>query len=474
MAECHPVGFQWVMEAKARGAKVIHVDPRFTRTSAVADEHVPLRAGTDIAFLGGIINHVLTNERWFREYVLAYTNASTIVSDEFRDTEDLDGLFSGFDPEARSYDVTSWQYEGGALQAASGEQEQVAAERAATEHDEGGAHGESHGSGGAAIRGEFRSDKTLQDPRCVFQILRRHFARYTPEEVERTCGVPQEQFLRVCETLEANSGGDRTSAFVYSVGWTHHTVGVQYIRAASILQILLGNVGRPGGGILALRGHASIQGSTDIPTLYNLLPGYIAMPHADTGTDLDTFIGNEKLEKGFWGELRSYLVSLLKAYWGPAATPENDFCFDYLPKLTGSHSSFETVMAQLAGECPGYFVLGENPAVGSANAKMQRLGMAKLEWLVVRDLNLVESATWWKDGPEIESGELRTEDIATEVFPARRRAHREGRQLHQHPAHAAVAPPGRRARGRRPQRPVVHLPPRAEDPGEAREQHRGP
>jgi formate dehydrogenase major subunit len=448
MAECHPVGFQWVMEAKARGATLIHVDPRFTRTSAVADVHVPLRAGTDIAFLGGIINHVLANEKDFREYVLAYTNAATIVSEDFRDTEDLDGLFSGFDQEKRSYDVSSWQYEGGGVQAASGERDQVASERQKGHAGGESAHGESHGSGGAAIENEFETDETLQHPRCVFQILKRHFARYTPEVVEQTCGVPQEQFLRVCEELERNSGRERTTAFVYSVGWTHHTVGVQYIRTASILQTLLGNIGRPGGGILALRGHASIQGSTDIPTLYNLLPGYIAMPHAQTGTDLGTYVENEKTDKGFWAELRSYLVSLLKAYWGPAATPENDFCFDYLPRLTGSHSSFETVMAQLEGECNGFFVLGENPAVGSANAKMQRLAMANLDWLVVRDFQLIESATWWKDGPEIETGELRTEDIGTEVFflPAAAHTEKDGsftntqRMLQWH--HQAVEPEG--------------------------------
>jgi formate dehydrogenase major subunit len=426
MAECHPVGFQWVMEAKARGATIIHVDPRFTRTSAVADLHVPLRAGTDIAFLGGIIHHVLANERYFRDYLLAYTNAATLVSEEFRDTEDLDGVFSGLEVDERSYDPSSWMYEGALLQAASGEHEDVAEERAAaregTRHS---ARGEAHGSGGPGIKGELEQDATLQHPRCVFQVLKRHFARYTPEMVERVCGVPQEQFLRVCELLEENSGRERTSAFVYSVGWTHHTVGVQYIRAASILQTLLGNIGRPGGGILALRGHASIQGSTDIPTLFDLLPGYIPMPHAQSAQDLDGYVENEKAEKGYWAELRSYLVSLLKAWWGDAATADNDFCFDYLPRLTGSHSSFETVMAQIAGECKGYLVLGENPVIGSANGKMQRLGMANLDWLVVRDFQLIESATWWKDGPEIETGELRTADIGTEVFFLPAAAHTE-------------------------------------------------
>jgi formate dehydrogenase major subunit len=282
----------------------------------------------------------------------------------------------------------------------------------------------------------------------VFQVLKRHFTRYTPEMVAQICGIPEEQFLRVCESVTANSGRDRTTAWVYSVGWTQHTVGVQYIRTASILQTLLGNIGRPGGGILALRGHASIQGSTDIPTLFNLLPGYIPMPHAHEYETLDDFVEAEGTDKGYWAEMRSYLVSLLKAYWGPAATADNDFCFDYLPRLTGSHSTYETVLAQLAGDCKGYFLMGENPAVGSANGKMQRLGMAKLDWLVVRDFQLIESATWWKDGPEIEAGELRTEDIGTEVFflPAAAHTEKDGsftntqRMLQWH--HQAVEPSG--------------------------------
>jgi formate dehydrogenase major subunit len=266
--------------------------------------------------------------------------------------------------------------------------------------------------------------------------------------VEQICGVPAGPFRRVCELLTGNSGPERTTAFVYSVGWTQHTVGVQYIRTASILQALLGNIGRPGGGILALRGHASIQGSTDIPTLFDLLPGYIPMPHAHANQDLDSFVAAEAATKGYWANMRAYTVSLLKAWWGGAATEGNDFCFDYLPRLTGSHSTYETVMAQLAGRCKGYFLFGENPAVGSANTKMQRLGMAKLDWLVVRDFSLIESATWWKDGPEIETGEMRTEDIGTEVFflPAAAHTEKDGsftntqRMLQWH--HRAVEPAG--------------------------------
>jgi formate dehydrogenase major subunit len=448
MAECHPVGFQWVMEAKARGAKVIHVDPRFTRTSALADIHVPLRAGTDIAFLGGIINHVLKTEKYFRDYVLAYTNAAAVLNEDFADTEDLDGVFSGLDTESRNYDFHTWQYEGLEVQAASGERDLEYEDRSRPRVRQ-AARGETHGSGGAGIpAGEPERDETLQHPRCVFQVLKRHFARYTPEMVEQICGIPQDTFAQVCEFLTANSGRNRTTAFVYSVGWTQHTVGVQYIRTASILQSLLGNIGRPGGGILALRGHASIQGSTDIPTLFNILPGYIPMPHAHENEDLQKFLDAEATSKGYWGDMSSYLVSLLKAWWGGKATPENDFCFGYLPRLTGSHSTYETVMAQLAGDCKGYFVYGENPAVGSANAKMQRLGMAALDWLVVRDFSLIESATWWKNGPEIETGELRTAEIGTEVFflPAAAHTEKDGsftntqRLLQWH--HMAIEPPG--------------------------------
>ena len=427
MAECHPVGFQWVMEAKARGATLIHVDPRFTRTSAVADLHVPIRAGADIAFVGGLINYVLQQEKYFSEYVHAYTNASTILTEDYQDTEELDGVFSGLDREYRYYDFESWRYRGEEIRAAAGERDDASdAERRRIRRTVRQAgRGETHGSGGAAAHLTPDTDDTLQHPRCVFQVLKRHFARYTPELVEQVCGVPQDRFAEVCRLVTENSGRHRTTAFVYSLGWTQHTVGVQYIRTAAILQTLLGNMGRPGGGIMALRGHASIQGSTDIPTLFDLLPGYLPMPHAYGNEDLDTYVAAESVQKGFWANMRSYLVSLLKAWWGDAATAENDYCFDYLPRLTGSHSTYETVLAQLDGTCSGYFLFGQNPAVGSANSRMQRLGMANLDWLVVRDMVMIESATWWKDGPEIETGEMRTDEIGTEVFFLPAAAHTE-------------------------------------------------
>jgi formate dehydrogenase major subunit len=407
MAENHPVGFQWVVEAKLRGAKVFHVDPRFTRTSAMADRHVPLRSGSDIAFLGGVIHHILERERYFREYVVAYTNAATIVSEEFRDTEDLGGVFSGFDPETSSYDASTWAYEGAAMWAAAGRRERGAPVGQAAH----GAHGAELGQGEPPER-----DETLQHPRCVFQLLKRHFARYTPEFVETTCGTPKERFLELCEALCENSGRERTSVFCYSVGWTQHTVGVQNIRAASIIQLLLGNVGRPGGGILALRGHATIQGSTDIPTLYDILPGYLPMPNAHAHSSLDDYIERNAPPRGFWGNTRDYMVSLLKAYWGAAATPENDFCFDYLPRLTGDHSIYPALQKMIAGETEGFFVMGENPVVGAGNGRMNVMALANLKWLVVRDLVEIETASFWYDSPQIETGELRTEDIRTEVF----------------------------------------------------------
>ncbi len=423
MAECHPVAFQWVMEAKAHGAMVIHVDPRFTRTSAVADMHVPIRAGADIAFVGGLINYVLQNEKYFHDYVVAYTNAATLLTEDFADTEDLDGVFSGLNTEERYYDFDTWRYQGEEVKPASGAHNDPdtahaddTRRRAIRGNLRMAGRGEAHGSGGAAANPHPDTDPTLQHPRCVFQVLKRHFARYTSELVEQVTGIRPEQFAAVCRLITENSGRDKTTAFVYSLGWTQHTVGVQYIRTAAILQALLGNMGRPGGGIIALRGHASIQGSTDIPTLFDLLPGYLPMPYADGNADLDEYVTAESVQNGFWSHTRDYLVSLLKAWWGENATEDNDYCYGYLPRLTGSHSTYDTVLAQLDGICKGYFLYGQNPAVGSANARLQRQGMANLDWLVVRDLFMIESATWWKDGPEIEAGDMRTEDIGTEVF----------------------------------------------------------
>jgi formate dehydrogenase major subunit len=279
-------------------------------------------------------------------------------------------------------------------------------------------------------------------------VLERHYARYTPDVVSRICGVDKALFLKVAESLCENSGRERTTAFCYSVGWTQHSVGVQNIRAAAIVQLLLGNMGRPGGGIMALRGHASIQGSSDIPTLFNLLPGYIPMPHAPDAQRFAQYLHNNQSPTGAWTEFPKYVVSLLKAYYGDAARRDNDWGFHWIPKLTGDHSHMTTVADMADGKVKGYFVMGENPVVGSVNGALHRKGLRKLDWLVVSDLTLTETAEFWRTAPEVVRGDVRPEDIATEVFfiPAATHTEKDGtftntqRLLQWH--HKAVEPPG--------------------------------
>jgi formate dehydrogenase major subunit len=424
------------MKARERGATIIHVDPRFSRTSAMADLHVPIRAGSDIAFLGGLIRYVLDTDSYFKEYVLNYTNAATLVNEDFKGPEDLGGFFSGWDPETKTYDPSSWSYEGGAIASPAGQREH--ATQAFSEHQ-----------GGGMMEGEPQRDETLEHPRTVFRQLMRHYARYTPEMVSRVCGVPEEDFLKVARLLVENSGREKTAMFCYALGWTQHNSGVQMIRAAAILQLLLGNMGRPGGGIMAMRGHASIQGSTDIPTLYDLLPGYLPMPKARRGElTLRDYVDSNSSDKGWWSHFGKYIVSLLKAYFGDAATEDNGYGFHHLPKITGNHSHFPTMLRAYDGGLDGLLVMGQNPAVGSIHAGLQRRALARLKWLVVRDLAELETATFWRDGPEVKSGEMRPEDIQTEVFlmPAASHVEKEGhftntqRLLQWHDK--AIEPPG--------------------------------
>ena len=437
MAENHPVGFQWVMEAREKNnATIIHVDPRFTRTSAMADIWVPLRAGTDIIFLGALINYVLTEERYFRDYVVHYTNAPTIVNRKFRDTEDLHGMFSGWNAKEQRYDPQSWLYEG------------------EPERRKGAAH--AHAAGGHGQRGGelgysnvHTQDLSLQDPHCVFQLLKKHFARYTPEMVEQHCGVPRDVFLKTADAFTSASGPERTAAICYAVGWTQHSKGPQIIRAAAILQLLLGNIGRPGGGILALRGHASIQGSTDIPTLYDILPGYLPMPFFENETaTFEQYLKKHTSQTGLWAKMKNYTVSLMRAYYGDAINEENNWGFDFLPRVTGDHSEFGFWLQMADGNLDGLFVMGQNPAVGAPNGRLQRKAMANLKWLVVRDMVETETAAFWKDSPEVQRGELNPTNIATEVFlmPAAGQAEKSGtftntqRLLQYH--NKAVDPPG--------------------------------
>ncbi len=416
MAEAHPIAFGNVVKAKERGAKVIHIDPHFSRTSALANLYIPTRAGADIVFLGAIIRYLLENNAYFHEYVVNYTNATTLIREDFQDTEELDGLFSGFDPETSTYaNQESWDYQ----------------------RDE---------------HGKPLTDPTLQHPQCVFQIMRRHFARYTPEMVEQVCGVSRAQWTLVVQTLIENSGRERTTSLCYAVGWTQHSKGVQIIRAAAMMQLLLGNIGRPGGGIMALRGHASIQGSTDIPTLYDLLAGYMPQPAAlltdtphtqDTPTSttwgekhdqqtnalpqqtLESYIAANGQKLGWWANMPAYIQSLLKAWYGEAIYEEGTDCgYRWLPKITGNHSHLMTSYAMLDGKVKGYFLFGQNPAAGSTNSRMQRKALEQLDWMVVRDLYEVESAAFWHKGPE----PVDPHTIKTEVFllPAAASTEKEG------------------------------------------------
>ena len=473
MAENHPVAFRWPMKAKVdHGAKLIHVDPRFTRTSAVADLYAPVRAGSDIAFLGGLVRYVITSDRWntdpfFRTWVVAYTNAATIIGGEFKDTEDNDGVFSGlmdytggvpewpYNGFARQYSDASWQYAGTRV----GDQGRVAATAQSGEapHAPSGTKpGQPPAPAGPPYDGLVRSlkkpapqrDDTLQDPRCVFQIVKSHFARYTPEMVEQTTGCPRDIFLRVAETILANSGAERTTSFAYAVAWTQHTNGPQIIGCCALLQLLLGNFGRPGGGIMALRGHASIQGSTDVPTLYHSIHGYMAHPTALKKHDtLHDYLVAETVPTGYWGNMPKFVVSYLKSMYGDAATVENEFGYAWHPKIFGDHSHMPMFVAMNDGRVRGMLCIGQNPAT-SLNARLERAALRKLEWLVVKDNWVQETANFWKTSPEVVGGEVSPKDINTEVFflPAAQVAETEGtftntqRMLQWH--FKAAEPPG--------------------------------
>jgi formate dehydrogenase major subunit len=418
MAECHPVAFRWPMQAKLKGATLIHVDPRFTRTSAVADIHAPIRAGSDVAFLGGLIRYVLESERWntdpfFREFVVNYTNAATIVGEPFKDTEDLDGVFSGLmeytpgikewplDGFVGQYDAQSWRYAAAPAGPSSAPP----------------ASGPPFDPLVRSLLGPLpRRDESLKDPRTVFQIVKRHFSRYTPEMVEGVTGCPKETFVRVADAILANSGRDRTTSFAYAVAWTQHTNGPQTIGSCALLQLLLGNIGRPGAGVMALRGHAGIQGSTDIPTLYHSLHGYMNHPSAlKHHESLRDWLRAETTPRGYWANTPKFMVSYLKSMYGAAATKDNDFGYDWHPKIIGDHSHLPMFVAMADGRVKGMLCVGQNPAT-SLNASVERKGLARLQWLVVKDNWLTETATFWQNSPEIKSGQLKSQDIPTEVF----------------------------------------------------------
>jgi formate dehydrogenase major subunit len=382
MAENHPVGFQWVMKAKERGAKLIHVDPRYTRTSAAADLHVPLRSGTNIVFFGGLINYAIAKNLYFKDYVVHYTNASFLIDPDFKTPTDLDGLFTGFDPAKKSYDRTSWKYQ---------------------------LDGE----------GNPKRDLTLKDPHSVFQLLRRHYSRYTLDMVEKVCGIPKAKFEEMAQLYCSNSGPEKTGTITYALNLTQHTNGVENIRSLCMLQLLLGNIGRPGGGVTALRGHANVQGATDLELLYHELPGYMAMPLRDQHPDLKTYLEKETPKGGFWTNKPKFMVSLLKAFYGDAATKDNEYGYQWLPKRASAdaYSHQHMFVDMYEGKIKGFLADGQNPAVGGPNAKLTRAALGKLDWLLVVDIFLTETAEFWK-APGVDAKGIKTEVFFLPAAPA--------------------------------------------------------
>jgi len=373
-AENHPISFKWVTKAMKKGAKLIHVDPRFTRTSAKADFYTWLRSGTDIAFLGGMIKYLIENNKYFTKYVAAYTNAPFILSDTY---EFQDGLFSGYDPKKRSYDKSMWAFERDA-------------------------------------NGIPRKDRSLQDPRCVFQQLRQHYRRYDLDTVSAITGTPKEDLLKVYELYSATGVKGKAGTIMYAMGWTQHTVGVQNIRAMAIIQLLLGNMGVAGGGVNALRGESNVQGSTDHCILFHIWPGYLATPSTKWPT-LNDYLNrrpesNDPLSANWWQNEPKYMVSLLKSCFGRRARAENEFGYQWMPKIDAgkTYSWLDMFDEMYKGTIKGFFAWGQNPAASGANANKTRQALAKLDWLVNVNIFDNETGSFWK-GPGMDPKTIKTE-----------------------------------------------------------------
>jgi len=381
-AENHPASFLWITKAmEERNAKLIVIDPRFNRSAAKADIYSPIRSGTDIVYLGALINYTIQNKLYNEEYVKYYTNALTLINPDFKGPADLDGLFSGYNPETRTYNNATWQYQRETVKAkdAAGNEIEVSVPKQAA---------------------------SLDDPNCVFALLKKHFSRYTPEMVERVCGTPKEIFLKVAETFCATGAPDKSGTILYAMGQTQHTVGTQNVRAMAILQLLLGNIGVPGGGVNALRGESNVQGSTDMALLFQDLPGYLGLP-TNKQPDYKTFIA--KYDKtSYWSNGPRFFTSLLKAWWGDKATPENDYAFHYLPKASGNYSWLPLFEAMYKGTIKGLFVMGQNPYVCGPNARFERKGFENLDWMVVMELFDTETSSFWR-APGVDPKSVKTE-----------------------------------------------------------------
>ena len=374
-AENHPISFKWVTEAMKRGGKLISVDPRFTRTSSKADFYTALRSGTDIAFLGGMIKYILDNDKYFKEYVAEYTNAAFIVADDY---DFNDGLFSGFDAEKRKYDKSKWGFVKDA-------------------------------------NGVSKRDRTLQDPRSVFQLIKKHYSRYDLDTVSAITGTPKEDLAKVYEMYSATGLQGKAGTIMYAMGWTQHTVGVQNIRTMAIIQLLLGNMGVAGGGVNALRGESNVQGSTDHCILFHIWPGYLKTPKASQPSlaaynKKYTPKTNDPLSANWWGNYPKYSVSLLKSFFGDKGTKANDFGYNWLPKLEDgkSYSWLDLFDAMYKGEFTGFFAWGQNPAGSGANANKTRDGLAKLDWMVNVNMFDNETGSFWK-GPGMDPKKIKTE-----------------------------------------------------------------
>jgi len=387
-AENHPIAFKWILRAKDKGAKIISVDPRFTRTSARADIFAPMRAGTDIAFLSGMIKYILDNDIIQKDYVVNYTNAAFIVGPKY---DFKDGLFSGYNPDKRSYDKSLWAFE----------------------KDD---------------KGIPKKDPTLQNERCVYQLLKKHYSRYDLDAVSSVTGTPKEDLVRVYEAYGATGKPDKVGTMLYAMGWTQHTVGTQNIRAASMIQLLLGNVGLAGGGVNALRGESNVQGITDQALLYHIIPGYIPNLRASDETVAKY---NEKTPKttdpmsvNWWGNRPKYLASFLKSMYGDSAVKDNDLAYGWLPKLDDTQNASWMFMfdEMLKGNFSGFICLGMNPACSSPNANKARESLARLDWIVAMDLFESETTNFWM-GPGIDATKVKTEVF---LLPAASHIEKEG------------------------------------------------
>jgi len=394
-AENHPLAFKWVTKAMEKGAKLISVDPRFTRTSSKADIYAKMRSGTDVAFIGGMIKYVIEDiekhpENYNMTYIEEYTNATLLIDPNFKGPADLDGLFSGYDAGKRAYDRSSWVYQ-------------------------------------LDDEGIPKRDLSLKDPNCVFQLLKKQFARYDVDTVCSVTGTPKDVYLKVCETYTATGKPDKSATIIYAMGTTQHTNAAQMIRSYSILQLLLGNIGVAGGGINAARGQSNVQGSTDHAILYHILPGYLKTPHPED-VDLEAYLkhytptSNDPLSANWWQNYAKYIVSLLKAWYGDAASASNDFAYEYLPKVEGDHSHIAMAEAIENGVVKGLISPGHNTAVSGPNANLERAGLDKLDWLAVWDLWETETAAHWKR-PGTAPSQIRTEVF---LLPAQASMEKEG------------------------------------------------